>query len=119
MGKPLLCEALERYREYIYPFGTIHRRFTEAISMWLEDLNEVGVDIEEYIQQEIAIGRGEPELGMATQIRQSIYFLMLGPSLVLIKRGSCPKDWKFDWDPDVERLAGEFWRLVEGPKWQV
>ncbi|KAH6974283.1 hypothetical protein BKA56DRAFT_93629 [Ilyonectria sp. MPI-CAGE-AT-0026] len=117
---PLLSDALEKHWEKSFVFFCPScRQITKAISMWLEDLAEVGVDIEEYIKQEIGIGRGVPDIGIGTQIPQPIRFRMSGPSLVLMERGSCQEDWRFEWDPLVEALAGEFWRLVDDPQWQV
>lgn len=117
---PLLSDALEKYwRSRFVFFCPSCRQITKAISMWLEDLAEVGVDIEEYIKQEIGIGRGVQDSGIGTQIPQPIRFRMSRPSLVLMERGSCPKDWRFEWDPELETLVGEFWRLVDDPQWQV
>lgn len=115
----LLSDALEKHSKGNFVFCPSRGQITEAISMWLEDLAEVGVEIEEYIKEEIRIGRGLPDSGVETHIPQPIRFRESGPSLVLMERGYCSEDWRFEWDPELESLAGEFWRLVDDPLWQV
>ncbi|KAH7140262.1 hypothetical protein B0J13DRAFT_608679 [Dactylonectria estremocensis] len=78
-------------------------------------LDIVKRDLEEYIRCEMAMCRGKTYVEANPDNHGSTRFTPSGPSLVLLKRGSSPLDWQFEWDPCVETFAGEFWAGVETP----
>ncbi len=41
------------------------------------------------------------------------------PVLIGFEYGAKPTDWSFEWDLEVEEIAGEFWQAVENPVLQV
>lgn len=99
------------------------RRIVErSLQYWLDDLREVGVDLNEY---------GKTELGILREIDRikEIVYPIFGPNIDLeddrhspsgcllaaFTYGPEPKDWKFSWDLGCEEMVGEFWKLIDHP----
>jgi hypothetical protein len=78
--------------------------------MWMEDLAEAGLDLQEYFRIELSACRGTD-----MQLRSGTRLLEFGPSLVVLNYGENPQDWMFEWDPCVEGEVGEFWNMIELP----
>ncbi|EEU38239.1 uncharacterized protein NECHADRAFT_77012 [Fusarium vanettenii 77-13-4] len=107
---PLLCGTLAKIKWRSFPAGAFNKWLSKALSMWMEDLAEAGLDLQEYFRIELSACRG-----MAMQLRPGIRLLECGPSLVVLKYGDNPQDWIFEWDPCVEGEFGEFWNMIEFP----
>ncbi|KAJ3548018.1 hypothetical protein NM208_g1209 [Fusarium decemcellulare] len=104
---------MERTR--IFPWGLLERWVSKAVSMWLEDLYEAGVDLEEYIQCEMSVSRVECDVASIAILQPGARLRDLGPSLVVIEHGKRPEDWVVEWDPCIEELSGEFWNVINAP----
>lgn len=107
---PLLCGTLAKIKWRKFPMGAFNKWLPRALSMWMEDLAEAGINLQEYIVYEISASRA-----WYTPLRPGIRFLESGPSLVVLNYGVDPEDWAFEWDPCVEELVGEFWNIIEFP----
>ena len=75
-----------------------------ALRCWLEDVEDLGLDLCAYGRQEVAAwtvsgcnDRMWGDLGYPT--------LTFGPAIA---------DWSLDWDLRVEESAGDFWEMVAG-----
>ncbi|KAH7276085.1 hypothetical protein B0J15DRAFT_531541 [Fusarium solani] len=107
---PLLCGTLGKIKWRNFHTRAFNEWLSKAMLMWMEDLEEAGVDLQEYFRIELSACRGTDML-----LRPGIRLLKLGPSLVVLNYGENPQDWIFEWDPCVEGAVGEFWNMIEFP----
>ncbi|KAJ3542979.1 hypothetical protein NM208_g3813 [Fusarium decemcellulare] len=112
---PLLCRTLRDIWKRQFPLGSFANWLAGALSMWLEDIANAGVDLEEYFLWEASTCRGDTELDPKIEVQRGTRIPGYGPSLVIVEHGKRPDDWLFEWDPCVEELVGEFWDVVETP----
>ncbi|KAF4996336.1 hypothetical protein FDECE_12480 [Fusarium decemcellulare] len=112
---PLLCRTLKDIWKRQFPLGAFTKWLARAVSMWLKDIADAGVDLEEYFLWEISTSRGDSELDPKIKLQRGGRILEYGPSLVILEHGKRPEDWLLEWDPCVEELVGEFWNGVETP----
>jgi len=86
----------------------------EMVRDWLEDLQAAGKDLEVYGKEEVAAFRGHNPFRRARWSHGSKKAgykwsgFMMGP-----RPEDCNLHW--EWDPDVEGIAGEFWACIEDP----
>ncbi|KAK3900893.1 hypothetical protein C8A05DRAFT_16847, partial [Staphylotrichum tortipilum] len=98
-------------------------RVQALVRGWVEEIQAGGKDLELYGKAELAAFiRQNPRC--SAQWAQGVMLydvprepLPSGYRWRGLTAGSRPEDWRlvWEWDPDVERLAGEFWTLIEDP----
>ncbi|KAF4342824.1 hypothetical protein FBEOM_3233 [Fusarium beomiforme] len=80
-----------------------------AMRLWLEDLADAKIDLEEYMKWEMVYSREYREDkttgGLEMTILPGMRIPESGPSLSIISFGQNPEDWRFSWDPCVEELS--------------
>jgi hypothetical protein len=82
----------------------------KALEMWLQDLKDAGVDLEEYGEEEMSLSRSysaRPERAwsfMRDKDGTRVGFTTYGPAV---------EDWSFYALEPTDRFAGIFWKLVE------
>lgn len=107
---PLLCGTLAKIKWRNLPTGAFNKWLSKALSTWMEDLAEAGLDLQEYFRIELSACRGAD-----MQLRPGTRLLEFGPSPVVLNYGDNPQDWMFEWDPCAEGEVGEFWNMIEFP----
>ncbi|KAI1392454.1 uncharacterized protein F4822DRAFT_129772 [Hypoxylon trugodes] len=115
-----LFHLLYGFTKHNWPFNRrtgIIRKMKTMFRYWLEDLSSCGVDLQSYGRMEKAIFK-ENNL-KAIFWRCSWYSDMVNFRLDSFQYGSTPGDWKSFWDFDIERFAGDFWALVEMPRYPM
>lgn len=85
----------------------LEKTIQQTLMSWLQDLKMCGVDLCEY-------GRTERKIFRASSTLKSRWY----PSeqwmrLSGFKYGPKPEYWILEWDPLPERLAGEFWAMLD------
>ncbi|KAH7007137.1 hypothetical protein EDB80DRAFT_718270 [Ilyonectria destructans] len=131
-GTPLVSVLRAVFLEH-FPARLTHveinwpRFWEKAVSsvtkQWLQHVYDGGVDLIQYgkREQEIMAKRrwAEPKCGDFAMItsrwsatKQTRVEESLPIFLGSFKYGATAEDWFFDWQVDVEKLAGEFWRTV-------
>ncbi|RYC87691.1 hypothetical protein BFJ63_vAg9413 [Fusarium oxysporum f. sp. narcissi] len=106
-----------------FPLLPFERWIQNATTLWLEDLAEAKIDLEEYMSLEVLYSREchmdcsgkhtEVEIQPGTRLPE------FGPSLVILSVGPRADDWSFSWDPCVEELSGEFWTTLDNAQVKV
>ncbi|KAF4464222.1 hypothetical protein FALBO_8956 [Fusarium albosuccineum] len=112
---PLLSSLLAETWRRQFPLRAFDRWVSKAVSMWLEDLYEAGVDLEGYMLCEMSVSRVEGDGASMTILQPGARLRDSGPSLVIIEHGKHPEDWVVEWDPCIEELSGEFWSVITAP----
>lgn len=94
-----------------------HDGLVRALYFWLRLLQQNGVDLINYGQQECQlIQQSQPQLG-AHWVNSIMYGV---PERLLdIHYGPDPQDWHLIWDLDVEQMAGEFWTSLQEPEFAM
>jgi hypothetical protein len=94
-----------------------HDALTSVLYFWLRLLQQNGVDLINYGQQECQlIQQSQPQLG-AHWVNSITYGV---PERLLdIHYGPNPQDWHLVWDLDVEQMAGEFWTSLQEPEFAM
>lgn len=83
------------------------RTMNWAIQTFLEDLNEAGVDLETF-------GRAfEAHVNRSDTAKGTTHLSNRRGTLIHLKYGARPEDWRFEWDIHVEDFAGKFWKFIE------
>lgn len=90
------------------------RELQEMVRDWLEDLKAAGKDLEVYRREEVAALFGH---GPSRRARWSFGSKRAGYKwsgfTVGPRREDCKLRW--EWDPDVEGMVGDFWAGIEDP----
>lgn len=118
-----LTSILEGLWRRQFPLLPFERWIQNATTLWLEDLAEAKIDLEEYMSLEVLYSREchmdcsgkhtEVEIQPGTRLPE------FGPSLVILSVGPRADDWSFSWDPCVEELSGEFWTTLDNAQIKV
>jgi hypothetical protein len=99
----------------------------EILRQWLRLLVECGIDLPEYVRNEEDMhGSGMPGTASVLDFsltyshwrvdEQAFLVQQLPVRICGFKFGDTPEVCDIDWDVDVEKLAGEFWQIMEaGP----
>jgi hypothetical protein len=115
-----ILEALWKRQFSFLPFS---RWIQNAITLWLEDLAEASINLEDYMSLEVLYGRechkNTIDKDAKMWIQPGARLPEFGPSLVILSVGPRADDWSFSWDPCVEELSGEFWTTLEDAQRKV
>ncbi|OTA68466.1 hypothetical protein K449DRAFT_145961 [Hypoxylon sp. EC38] len=88
-----------------------------ALRVWLEALEQAGVDLNTYGRREHEIFTNNDSyhyFGLPWII-EYYYSFPVNYYLVDFSYGPEPDDWKLYWSEPTDELAGDFWELIENP----
>jgi hypothetical protein len=86
------------------------------MGIWLRDVKHGGIDLEEYGRKEqtlINSGRVDKDVDYSWYDRRYGDDNWRSIRLVALEYGPLVGDWKLWWSEPTDKLAGDFWQLVE------
>lgn len=98
---------------------TLNDRFARCnliMGIWLKDVKHGGIDLEEYGRKEqklINSGRIDKDVDYSWYDRRYGDDNWRSIRLVALEYGPLVGDWKLWWSEPTDKLAGDFWQLVE------